>query len=184
MSARIRTENLLVADDNSSADELIYTLVIIPSYGDLSLNGEILSIGDQFTQAQLSNGEIRYFHESGEETIDNFVFTVIDGEGGWLDLTEFSILVGDDIISSNEEILNDNSFEVYPNPSSDIVWIQSRDNAYEWNVELFDIQGRMLLKERMQSSSAISVAEFEDGIYILKISNKNSSKTYRIQVIH
>jgi len=183
-SAKIESGHLLVADDSKGPEDLIYTIVQSTSEGSLKLDGESLAVGDQFTQEQLSSGDLRYYHESGTETMDNFVFTVIDGEGGWLDKTEFSILVDDDIISSNSGILDESNFLIYPNPSSDRIIIQSKDKTDNWNIHLYSIEGKLMHKSNMRDRTSLSVTSMLNGIYVMKIFNENESKSFRIQILH
>jgi len=116
----INDGRLRVIDGDNDNDELVFTLVEVPSVGTLKKNGSTLSIGKTFTQEDLNANLITYSHD-GVNTApdtDRFVFVVDDGEGGWIDLTTFTINI--DIASNVEE--NDFSFEVelFPNPTAGI----------------------------------------------------------------
>jgi len=183
-SARIKNSELLVDDNDNFADELIYTLVVETSKGSLYLNGELLETGDQFTQEQLNNGDIRYDHEGSENETDAFTFTVIDGNGGWIGLTNFDINIDENAISSNKELLSQDRFQVYPNPTNDVLFVRDLSNsAKDWAIQLYSLDGRLVLTDNMNIEKRMSLAELNDGIYILKIANEEGSVSQRISVI-
>ena len=79
----------------------------------------------------------------------------------------------------------DNSFgvTVFPNPTADFVQIQfdkATDNSL---IELFSIEGNLLLSETKSSTtiSQIDMSKYANGTYLLKLSNKNAKgKSYQI----
>lgn len=181
-SARLRNEQLLIADDNNNAEELLYTIIEAPHSGFISLEGEELNVGGQFTQAQLNNGLIRYNHTGLTDTLDSFIFTVIDNEGGWLDMTEFEILVDADVISSSNEIEETYSFKVYPNPARDNLYINSNSNSENWQLLMYDLKGRIVKSDKMIRNKLLDVSDLENGLYILRISNRKSSKSIKLSI--
>lgn len=55
------TNNLLKATDaEQQTGNLIYTLTSLPKEGNLQLNGVILAVGSQFTQADIDSGQLSY----------------------------------------------------------------------------------------------------------------------------
>ena len=75
----------------------------------------------------------------------------------------------------------DNSFgvTVFPNPTADFVQIQF-DKATDNNlIELFSVEGKLLLSETKNATtiSQIDISKYANGTYLLKI---NKSKTYQI----
>ncbi len=75
----------------------------------------------------------------------------------------------------------DNSFgvNVFPNPTADFVQIQF-DKATDNNViELFSVEGKLLLSETKNATtiSQINMSNYANGTYLLKI---NKNKTYQI----
>lgn len=76
----VLSPNQLVASDNDHAvAEIIYRLESEPVYGDLMLNDNVLSAGDQFTHAQLSEAAVRYRHAGAESTVEVLSFSLSDG---------------------------------------------------------------------------------------------------------
>jgi len=185
LAPRLSSDFLLVGDDNNGPGELIYTLVQLPVLGDLLLNDTAISVGDQFTQSDIDLGNLRYSHLSGEEGSDKFSFTVIDGEGGWLDLTDFNIMIGDDFTSSIEDLESSFDFKVYPNPASNRIYIQNNSSSNEDVIlELFNIEGKRLMMQDLDKSSTIDASSFESGLYILVFRSKSKTESQRIQILH
>lgn len=182
LSARIFDDQLLVGDNDNSADELIYTLVEAPVSGDLFLNGEAISLGDQFSQTMLNNGELRYIHLGDEEGTDGFRFTVVDGTGGWLDLTDFNILIADDIISSSEELTQSPVFEVFPNPARESVFIRCSESLESYRLEILGLDGRKLLTSELRASKQLDISMLENGLYMLAISNENYQQLIKLSI--
>ncbi len=184
LSARINNSKLLVDDNDNSPEELTYTLVVNTSKGSLYLNGEALTVGDQFTQQQLNETSIRYIHEGSENETDAFTFTVIDGNGGWIGLTNFDINIDENVLSSNEDLLDQERFVIYPNPTNDMLLIRDVSNSSnQWSVQLYSLDGKLIINDRMNIEKRLSLAYLNDGIYILKIANEEGSISQRISVI-
>ena len=76
----ITSSVLNMSDADHPADQRIYTLVTIPVYGDLIMNDDLtypLMAGEQFTQADIDAGRVKYAHSADGPT-DGFQFTIAD----------------------------------------------------------------------------------------------------------
>jgi len=72
-----------------------------------------------------------------------------------------------------EKITKDTAVVVYPNPTKDFLYINILDSTIEiQNIQLFDVLGRLVLKQRDQ---VIDVSNFKKGIYFLKIKMKQGT---------
>jgi len=70
---------------------------------------------------------------------------------------------------------------IYPNPASSYFTIDLGNSLEAASVELYDVQGRLVLSTHITSNDKVSVTKLEEGIYIFKIiSNK---KTYAGRVM-
>ena len=91
------------------------------------------------------------------------------------------------VITVIEEILSDNfKVKVYPNPATDYINIDfnTKDN-YDFLIQLSDANGKILLKENVQSESfskKINLNIYATGTYFLRLTSEkgNFSKTYKI----
>lgn len=73
-----------------------------------------------------------------------------------------------------------NSISIYPNPASDIVHFRTDNTVAITKVELYDFLGkRVLLSE---NTNKIHVAQFDSGVYILKLYAGKQVKTHKIVV--
>lgn len=81
---------LEASDVDNDISELTYALVALPSFGELFIDnnsnnqlddGELISLGAEFTQVQLNTGLVKYNHQSDQFTTnDSFEFALTDGE--------------------------------------------------------------------------------------------------------
>jgi hypothetical protein len=92
------------------------------------------------------------------------------------------------IVTGIPELLDINrmNFKLYPNPVSDILYIQKEKNVPEnTSIELFSMDGKLILQKNFKVESDIEEINFaglENGIYLLEIfSRKNKFKyTYKV----
>jgi ELWxxDGT repeat protein len=74
---------LLFSDPDNPPSQVVYTVLALPTRGDLLVNGTPIQFlpQPQFTQDDLNNNRIRYVHDGSETTADSFQFTVRDTLG-------------------------------------------------------------------------------------------------------
>lgn len=83
--------------------------------------------------------------------------------------------------------INDNgntyNISVYPNPAEDMITINVQPTIFEnYEIYLYDIYGKLLLKENISDPSAtINISPFVSGIYFLKIKIDNQN-THTVKV--
>lgn len=87
-------------------------------------------------------------------------------------------------------------FRVFPNPTSDVINIESQiknetaitefnemTSSDELKYELYDFYGKSLKSEYIKNlHTSINVSAFRNGIYILKIISKDNTETHRIVI--
>lgn len=74
-----------------------------------------------------------------------------------------------EIISEVEEPMQ-NLFEVYPNPTADIVSINIKDASRKYNYKLFDLNGGLLQQAVLSNQkSSLNVEHLPKGTYLLNI---------------
>jgi len=85
-------------------------------------------------------------------------------------------------VTDNSGIPEDplNRISVYPNPVSDILYINMKGNNAD--IQLFDITGKILREINNFQSDRIDVSSLVTGIYLLKIKADGSSRVIRIVV--
>ena len=77
---------------------------------------------------------------------------------------------------SKEELLIES--KVYPNPTNDFVNLQYSSNNEEFNVNIFDLNGRMILSQPLRfnnlNRARIDISGFSKGIYVLYLIDTNN----------
>jgi hypothetical protein len=79
--------------------------------------------------------------------------------------------------------LSGQTFSIFPNPANNTITIEGNGLA---RVELFDIQGRMLLEKKTESGKqkVVDVSQLQSGIYFVKIySDSNEFAVQRLVIV-
>ncbi len=177
------TENLLKTEDaNNNSDQVRYTLMGLPQHGHLELywTGK-MEVGAQFTQTQINEGALRYFHYGANDLPDQFCFTVTDGEGGLIyDCLPIQIRP---LSTRNLPALE---FALMPNPATDEVRLFfSEPLRSDTRVRLFDASGRVV-RYRVWSAGqywlTLSVSDLPSGLYTLSVENAEGVGVRKVSV--
>ena len=81
-------------------------------------------------------------------------------------------------IEANEPLQN---ISVFPNPTADS-WTITNDTNAEFTVQIRDVQGKLLgnVNSNMQPCISIDAADFPAGVYFLKITSENQTRTIKL----
>ncbi len=75
-------------------------------------------------------------------------------------------------------------FSIYPNPTSDVVYIANSGSSEVFNYEVLDMNGRVILKADQtitgSATTQLDVSKVEIGVYLIRIFNEHAEKTFRI----
>lgn len=66
----------------------------------------------------------------------------------------------------------DNTISIYPNPATDVIYINLADWKNVTEVRMFDIKGRMVFQAK-EAGNGISLAKMANGTYLLQIEQAN-----------
>ncbi|SEL22947.1 Por secretion system C-terminal sorting domain-containing protein, partial [Aquimarina amphilecti] len=139
------------------------------------------------TAANLSGGGLSYTATitattPGTITVDINPNSVNDLSGnGNTVATQFSI-VYDNLLDVNDETLA-NALTVYPTPSNNIINITGAIGLEIERTEIFDIRGKLILSQKLNSSSIINtidISSIRSGLYLITIYSETGSTTKRI----
>ncbi|MBX2893482.1 MAG: proprotein convertase P-domain-containing protein [Saprospiraceae bacterium] len=172
---KLITPDLLLVDDaDNTPAELLYTLLTVPQFGLLDKIGfGNLQPGHQFTQAELNAGLLRFF-DYGTNTggTDGFRFMVTDGQGGFFGTPKFTIQPFNPV-STQEPSGTLLSFSLFPNPTSDAVWLTlDRPATSEMWVGLFSAAGQLLQTTNLPHGTErlqVRVGSLPKGIYLVRV---------------
>ena len=80
----------------------------------------------------------------------------------------------------NTAQFNNLNVQVFPNPSNKFITIESKNEIIS-ELELFDLQGRMLQNIKLNNISIqLDISNYQTGTYLLKIVSAEGSKTLKI----
>ena len=82
----------------------------------------------------------------------------------------------DNAVSVNEIEESFTSSPAYPNPAANMLHIPFRDIAVTGSVELFDMEGRLVLTQPAKFNGGIltvDMGELGNGVYTFKLTGKN-----------
>lgn len=98
--------------------------------------------------------------------------------GGIIDIGAFEYGISSGI--EDAKIFNEGNFNVYPNPASEIVYIEVSPNTYNV-VEVIDITGKVqIYNYLMNEKEQIDISGLHSGLYFVKVSNQSESKVIRL----
>lgn len=181
----IRTAELLSNDANNTAEQLVYTLISLPSAGILTKDNTALSVGSTFTQDDINKDKIRYVHNGITEGDDFFVFDVRDGEGGWVPPTKFLIDIDEDFPSGTQNLSWSELIQVYPNPvSGGILNVVLKDADWKnARYEIYGINGALLISGKLaEIYNQIQIPAGYSGYFNLMIYGKSGNTSVPIIV--
>lgn len=169
----ITPDLLLVEDANNPHDQLTFTLVTVPAFGQLHKTGVgTLNAGDNFTQADLDAGLIRFYDYGVSGDLDGFRFTVADGEGGFLGTPKF-IIQPLGVGTGEPDEGNSLNFSLFPNPANDAFWLATgRPADSNTRISMFNAAGQLIRTEILPSGTEriqIAVMDLPKGIYMVRL---------------
>jgi len=86
--------------------------------------------------------------------------------------------IDDNIVSVNEEQFTKHAITLFPNPSSDVLYVNaSQEDAIKYDIEIYSVVGKKLMsfENTLLNNYSINVSAFANGVYIMKL--KSDSKT-------
>lgn len=180
-SLLITSSHMEATTTAETAAQQVYTLVVAPEKGNLTKSGATLNVGDTFTQEDINNGLISYENTQNAVFTDSFKVDILNGVNGWLadqtmNVTSTLSVEGFDI----------DNLSMYPNPTSTEINVRISSFSNDpVTVELFDLQGRSVLRNKYREvsgafSESLDVRAISSGIYLLKVKQGNKEGTRKI----
>ncbi|QQX76620.1 MULTISPECIES: T9SS type A sorting domain-containing protein [Aequorivita] len=178
--------NSNLADDDTDGDG-------IPNYYDSDDDGDTVQTIDETTGIGAGVAPSYVYIDTDGDTIENYLDNDDDGDGTLTideDYNNNGNPIDDDTNTNgipdflDEEVfLSMNSFafddlNIYPNPTSETITVQSSQMVSETTISLYDIQGKVLLTEKIIPQNGMltmNVSSLENGVYFVKISSEGNS---------
>lgn len=92
------------------------------------------------------------------------------------------------VLSTCDLSVDESAFEsvnLYPNPSTGLVYIESALSAEPFNLEVTDVNGRLIetgSNAITNGVNTINLSNVQRGTYFFKLSNENAEKVYRVVI--
>lgn len=71
------------------------------------------------------------------------------------------------------------NFSIFPNPATSSIKLELPSNLNEIDISAYDILGKNIYSSKHSSNTSINISDWPSGVYLLKASTKNVSKTKR-----
>lgn len=185
--ATISKNYLSVEDKNNTADQLSFVVTKLPAYGNLLLNNQALSLGAQFTQADIDNGKLSYAYTATGIALpadDGFNYMVKDTEGGWLGINRFNIRINTSTATVEE--FDAAGLQLYPNPANQRLQFSLSTNLSGFNkFKLCALTGTKVIEGTLfESVGTIDLSQLESGMYIFTLSNGQKQISQKLVIQH
>jgi hypothetical protein len=104
--------------------------------------------------------------------------TSLGTAGEWNDIIGSSLLYY--IVEKNSSVgVNDvniqNGIKAYPNPCVDKLFVEAQNISHGSRFEIYDLTGKLLIKDKFRNNYAINVRGLNKGFYLLKIGSEVST---------
>lgn len=200
-NSNVVTTNVVVAEDSNYVFNNLYSDSIpLDSLGYVLENCEIYypGIDTAYIDSIWADTNTLYIIwniiDSNGSNADTIQYAISEGNGVyWLQLSVFcpNKSLGEyftvteaiyfDSGSGSTAGLADNGknlFEIYPNPTNNQVHINFSGSDAE--LTIYDLQGKTVLKERIQNNGIVSLQNFEQGIYLFDFKNAQGHSVQRV----
>ncbi|NND33587.1 MAG: T9SS type A sorting domain-containing protein [Saprospiraceae bacterium] len=177
----IDDQSILVTDEESLPEDLIYTLVRDVQSGSLLLDDVVMNPGAQFSQADLNLGKVSYVHEGLDSMPDGFLVAVEDGTGGWIAPFNIPILISTEVVSTFHFPKLEN-VTIFPNPVKTEMYIRNDGRLLEnVAVSILSLDGRLLQRQqlRLEHLATMDVQHLTAGFYTIQILSAQGIANFR-----
>ncbi|MDK2771446.1 MAG: S8 family serine peptidase, partial [Flavobacterium sp.] len=83
-SHEVITSEIFASTSSESASQQVFTLVELPSIGEIKLNDVTLAIGDTFTQNDIDSGNLTYVNTESSSNTTTMIVDVKNSANGWI----------------------------------------------------------------------------------------------------
>ena len=80
------------------------------------------------------------------------------------------------ILSNTTATLSKQEVNLYPNPASDLLYINAK-NTSKISVSIYDILGVKILKKDIDNNESVDISSLENAVYFALIESDNFTKT-------
>ena len=174
---------LKASSAGSKALEQVFMVTQLPTNGTLILNGNILSVGETFTQDAINTGKILYSNTSGVSGKDSFKVDITNATSGYVPNQEILINI-DSSLNIHDNVLDKSGVSIFPTVSNGAFSILAPSLMGQTQIEIFALSGQRVYNSNINFNSVniekILVKELASGVYILKFTSEEIIGTKKI----
>ena len=142
------------------------------------------SNGWNYFEASIASVELAFNVHHGDTILFRLTF-ISDSIANNYEGLAYDNLMFCDYIEGINEMINDNLIAIYPNPTSDLLFIKRRTQQQKESVKIFNYAGQLLYENGDFKSNEIDIAKLNltSGFYFMRYSNTsgNTMKKFIIQ---
>jgi PKD repeat protein len=97
--------------------------------------------------------------------------------------TMIQINVINNLTTGIQTIQNSNAISIFPNPTSEKVYINMPISEKELLVEIFDVNGQLIMNKTINFNSYIEVSSLNNGLYTLTIKAENGVVNKKLTIV-
>ncbi|QDO94100.1 S8 family serine peptidase [Formosa sediminum] len=83
-------------------------------------------------------------------------------------------------ILSVSDVTTGDKLSMYPNPTQNHVFFNTTLNGSDLHIKVFDVLGKCILTETLETNESLDVSVLKNGIYLLQISTRNRTVTKKL----
>jgi len=176
----IQNSELLTTSQMPGNPQHTYTLMELPSQGQLIKNGTVLSVGNTFTQTEINQGSLVYTNNLTAPSTDSFVVNVINPIQSWLPNQTINIQINGTLGFENFE---NQEVKLYPNPSTGIINIHSSSFWQNASMIVTDMTGRKIMNREISANEmSIDLSHLSEGMYLISLEKDTQKSTFKILI--
>lgn len=138
----------------------------------LSASGETITLAYDDTQALEQ-------YTYGNQTTDVSMGRCANGVGGFIQMPT-SFLTANDCTLSTEDLAENVSVTIYPNPANDVIYLSKSIEA----LSIYSLEGKLLHSIQQPTQELALSNTLADGVYILHLKADGNLRTQRLVIIH
>ena len=131
-----------------------------------------------FGFSRINNNVISPFSSNGAPITDFHYDSILKSYFG----SYISYFVNKSLSTTNENLINNNIFEIFPNPVESDLNIYSKEVLKEGTLfTIYDVSGKKIMNQKAENTdkNSVNVSQLNAGVYILTISNAEQSQSFK-----
>ena len=153
----------------------VYTYDNGYTYEDLLL--PVFAVNPEFSDLDLPDLNSIFKHK-----LTNIQY--FENEGlSWKQLENSTLYYSEQKITGIDDISSIDKVSLFPNPTAQSITFQLTEGSEQFQVQLFDMQGKEVFYQLIQNNKPISIEFLNDGLYLYRLIGNGRHHTGKFQII-